>query len=248
MKRPWIFLSDPEDPNIPESEINHLKVLRIKDGEEVIGFDGHGGIFLGRIKGKKFIKLKEYRYPRTEPFISLIFPLIKREKLEFVIRYAPLFDTHEIILFQADRSEVRKIPVKGKIERWKYIMISSCKQCHNPYLPSLLFLELKNIKPQRGELGILLDELETKRNLGDIKWEGIRKIYIAVGPEGGFSDNERKTLIEKNFISVSLGPRILTSEIAAISSLSILRFLLENTSKRQPCEMWFFDLSRHKAE
>ncbi len=241
MKRPWVFFS-PGKGLSPE-ELHHLKVLRVRDGDEVVGFDGKGGVFLCIFKGNGLEVLEEFREDR--PFsLRLVFPLLKSQKVEFTVKSSPSFDVEKIYLFPADRAEVRKPPDGGKMERWRKIAIEGCKQSRNPYIPELVLLkELKELPP--SQVSILLDEEERERGILDVSIKG--SVSVAVGPEGGFTERERKVLMGKGFIPVSLGRRILTSELAAISSLFLCSLLLGKGLMRRDYESWFFRLSRHKG-
>ncbi|MEK6529129.1 MAG: RsmE family RNA methyltransferase, partial [Nitrospirota bacterium] len=75
---------------------------------------------------------------------------------------------------------------------------------------------------------IIFSEEEKKQNLKKIlnDFKGTAKITLLIGPEGGFSKDEVTSAIQKGFISVSLGPRILRTETAPITALSIIQYEL----------------------
>jgi len=79
-----------------------------------------------------------------------------------------------------------------------------------------------------GGCGIIFSEEEKKQDLKKIlsDLQDTKEIILLIGPEGGFSKDEISTAIQKGFISVSLGPRILRTETAAITAISIIQYEL----------------------
>ncbi len=91
-------------------------------------------------------------------------------------------------------------------------------------IPSLLVGEGKG----EGQIGIIFSEEQKEQNLKKIlnSFKDTKNIILLIGAEGGFSDTETKMAVEKDFIIASLGPRILRTETAALSAISIIQYEL----------------------
>ena len=79
-----------------------------------------------------------------------------------------------------------------------------------------------------GQIGIIFSEEQKEQNLKKIlnSFKDTKNITLLIGPEGGFTDTETKMANEKGFIAASLGPRILRTETAALSAISIIQYEL----------------------
>ena len=79
-----------------------------------------------------------------------------------------------------------------------------------------------------GQIGIIFSEEQKEQNLKKIlnSFKEITTIILLIGPEGGFSNTETKMAVEKGFMTASLGPRILRTETAALSAISIIQYEL----------------------
>lgn len=166
--------------------------------------------------------------------IYLFQGLPKSDKLELIIQKAVELGVKEIIPVQMDRSiaKIEDNKKKQKTERFNLIAQSSAEQSKRTFIPKVsepmsFSLALEKAKeldmlivPYENEKGIL----STKEALSKI--EKGNKIGIMIGPEGGFSDKEieKTKLIGK---TISLGKRILRTETAAISAMSILMLYAE---------------------
>ncbi len=211
-------------------EAKHLaQVLRLKVGEQVLIFDG-----LGR-KGKcqiDSISKREVRLCLLEdeiisrpPSLSIMaLAWSKATRRGFFMEKAVELGVHEVWIWAADHSQGRINT--NIIEHWQGQCIAAMKQCHNPWLPNIYILPdgIKELvlKSQSIENKIL--PLEIQENVPMLTPQMVGKsgttIYC-VGPEGGFSKDEIKSLSQANFQSVSLGNRVLRCETAALLCLGI---------------------------
>jgi 16S rRNA (uracil1498-N3)-methyltransferase len=114
------------------------------------------------------------------------------------------------------------------LARWEKIVAQAARQCGRSLLPRVhppcSFEEV--LRPDREEATkIFLWEKEETRTLSDALTEEKPKIFLLVGPEGGFSDPEALRAQEAGFRPVRLGPRILRAETAAIAGITLLQFI-----------------------
>lgn len=204
---------------IRDQEAFHItKVLRIQIGEKIHVTDGFGNLYLCEISNiqKSSVDLSIIDVKSEEgptPIITLCIGNIKkRDRLEFAAEKATELGVDRLIFFRADRSQKEKI----RRDRVESTVLSAMKQSCRLYLPEVLFEDsmksaLKHHK--KGELLLMADETtDSVFNLD----QNQDTLFMIVGPEGGFSQNERKILKEINAQPISLGNRRLRTETAAM--------------------------------
>ena len=219
---------------IENEEYHHLyKVLRKRKGDLIHVVDGKGNDYLVELKefknGKAIGKILErYFMPNeTKSFFALGIGIIKGERMDMIFEKGTELGVSAFYPILSQRSIVN--PGNLKIERWRNIVLSAMKQSRRSILPyvyepiSLIdFLK----KVQDFDFKILLDE--EGENHFEIK-EDSKKILIVAGPEGSFTDDEKKLFERENFLKVKIGKRIMRTETALIAGLSILIFLKKET-------------------
>lgn len=165
--------------------------------------------------------------------INLIYGIPKGEKLDFVLQKATELGVKEITLFNSERSIVKfdKSKINNKYERFNKIIKGAAEQSKRNIIPKLNHpINIDEIT--LGDINIIAYEEESKNNqetLFNLLNTDLtnKKINIVVGPEGGFSEKEVDYLLNKGFIKVSLGKRILRSETACLDLISIIAFMAE---------------------
>ena len=225
------------------SDVNHMKnVLRMKPGEEVSVSDGNNCRYLCRITeymetGEAILTVIQREENDTElpSKIYLFQGLPKQEKMEFIVQKAVELGVYQIIPVALKRCVVKLDEKKArkKVSRWQEISKSAAKQSGRGIVP-----EVKNVLSWKEalELAAKLDvrlipyELaegmdKTKKLLAAI--QPGQSIGIFIGPEGGFEKAEVSEALEKGAEAVTLGRRILRTETAGITTLSVLMFQLE---------------------
>ena len=200
------------------------KVLRMKQGDELVLFDGTGFEYraiIEEIREGVILRVVE-KYKAEEPeFEIYLFPsLIKR--FELVLEKGTELGVFSFIPVISERSVVRGAGGE-KLRRWERIIIEACEQCGRSKLPSIS--EPKNLKEAVSEASGFSIYLKK----GGFKaWDVLKRydggrINIFVGPEGDFSEREISIFDKAGFIPVSLGGYTLRAETASIAFLSILR-------------------------
>ncbi len=216
----------------------HLgRVLRIKPGKRVWLVDEQGERYLAEVRevGKNQTKLAILEHaekPETKIHLTLAQALIKAKKMDFLVEKATELGMTNFIPVAASRSVV-KIQEKEakKIERWQKIAASAVKQSRRalvpiiqPVQPYRSFIRSRQEKRKlilcealgRYLREILADGLESPANAG------IPSVIIAVGPEGGWTEEEVGIALENGFEPVSLGKEVLRSETAALAALAMV--------------------------
>jgi len=217
-----------------------LEALRFQGGRVgsiVTLTDSRGDDFRGRVlrlsKGEASILIFEAFPSPTESSLEIVLlqALPEKERMELIIQKATELGVSAILPFQSERSiSLKERDAKQKkAHRWQHIAIKAVQQSRRAKVPWVgecrPFQEvLENCKG--GGLKILLYE-KGGENLKNIltKYHP-QKIYMMVGPEGGFTQEEAILAKAVGFIPVKLGQRILRTETAAIALVGILQYEL----------------------
>ena len=203
-----------------------LKVMRMNEGQSFSLFN-HGGEWEAKIKSInkgiiEFLIVKKLRSANTEKEIWLAFAPIKFNYLNLMIQKGTEIGVTKFIPILTERTIVRKINEK----RINKIIVEASEQSNRIKVPSLdKLIKFDNFLDLNQKVNIIFGDLNTKNKKIEIKNKD--PICILIGPEGDFSVNERKKILElKNILPVKINNNILRSETAAISLISIINFNL----------------------
>lgn len=217
---------------LSESAAGHVaRVLRMKPGEMLHLFDGHGGFYEAEVTdvAKRNVQVKTGLRQDTEcepPLQVHIGQGVSRgEKMDFTIQKAVELGVNEITPLLTERCGVKLQSERWvkKHQHWQQVAISACEQCGRNRIPTI-----HPPKPLSEWLQEPSDEL--KLNLHPTANHGINGleqpdngIRLVIGPEGGLSDTEISLASQHGFQSILLGPRVLRTETAALTALSALQ-------------------------
>jgi 16S rRNA (uracil1498-N3)-methyltransferase len=219
--------------DLPEETAHHAaNVLRVRGGEDVVVFNGRGGEYAARVasieKKRVLLEILEYRaVERESPLhVVLVQGVSSGERMEFTIRKAVELGVAEIrpVLTTSSVSRPKGERAASRQAHWQRIAISACEQCGRNTLPPV-----REIGPvpggpfEEGVLKLLLSPSASLPLSGILKKE--RQIIVAAGPEAGFDDQEEAAFAKAGFQPVSLGPRVLRTETAALAALAALNAL-----------------------
>ena len=226
---------------LTEENFNHLaNVLRIKIGEQVlVSFDGVTDLCSVEQIDKSSVTVKvikeNYNDTSLPISITLMQGLPKSDKMELIIQKAVELGADAIIPVETQNSVVKLIGNKkdNKINRWQAIAKSGAEQSKRNIVPKVseaITFKQAVASVKDYDLVIMPYECEngmdsTKSALSKIK-AGM-KIAVLIGPEGGFSEKEAVLAKENGIETVSLGKRILRTETASITTLSMLMLYAE---------------------
>lgn len=203
-----------------EEQQHIIKVLRMRDGEEISVTDGKGNLAKGTLvfEGKKVsldIKEIQKNLPEFSPKLQIaIAPTKNIDRIEFFLEKATEMGISEVTLIQTEKTE-RKIL---NIEKLRKQSIAASKQSlrfHFPVINDLMKFPdfIKNLDPETTFVAHCNENLE-RINLKDINLK--EKITFLIGPEGDFSEKEIQTLAEKGIKAISLGNQRLRTETAGV--------------------------------
>lgn len=204
-------------------QANYLgNVLRMTSGAKLLLFDGRSGEWLASIAetGKRRMTLiaeRKTREVETVPDLWLAFAPVKRAQTDWLVEKATELGVARLIPVMTQRTVTERV----RLDRLRAIMIEAAEQCGRTALPQIC---------EPLPLLRLLDERDAARTLYFADENGGADVAAAfrpgpalllTGPEGGFTSEERERVrASSNSIAVSLGPRILRAETAALASLA----------------------------
>lgn len=249
------FYAPPDNINrevvmLSREETHHLtRVLRLKPGDEVFVFDG-----CGREYRCNFLKIEETRarlavvdeladLVESPLTLELGQALAKGEKFDFIVQKATELGVSSIVPLITDRADVKLADVRSekKMERWRRISLEALKQCGRR--------RLVEIKAPMA-VGKLLDrparDIDRSIDCAVVVFSEKGGVVIAdalaglsagssltalIGPEGGWSEDEISLFAARGVNSVTLGPRVLRTETAAIAAMTLIQHALGDVSR-----------------
>ena len=207
--------------DLDASQANYLgNVMRLGEGAELLVFDGSSGEWLARISeaGKKRMALtveRRTREPEAIPDVWLAFAPVKRTQTDWLVEKATELGVAKLIPVITHRTIAERV----KLERLGSIAIEAAEQCGRTRLPTIdVPVSLAQFLKQADRAIYFADEGGGEPAASAFK---PGPAVILTGPEGGFTDDERAAIRGvSNAIPVSLGPRILRAETAALAALA----------------------------
>jgi 16S rRNA (uracil1498-N3)-methyltransferase len=241
-RRRWIADTwDEATASLSGTQADHLiRVLRAQPGMEFdIVAGGHvWHAVIAGITGDsvRFNLVAEVQADPALP-LTLLLSVFKFDRMEWVIEKATELGAERIVPLIARRSEKHLVQAAaGRVERWRRIALEASKQARRSDVLQIEDpLPLKSaLRQEEKALRLVLAEQERSTTLhhaiGDAlaaAGDEIPVLRLAVGPEGGWTAEEEATFDAENWNPVSLGPRILRVETAAIAAMAVAAALLE---------------------
>jgi 16S rRNA (uracil1498-N3)-methyltransferase len=156
--------------------------------------------------------------------LTLLQAMLKGKKMDFLIQKATELGVHTFVPLTTRYCE-KQTRTDRQSARWQRIMLAACKQCGRPIpmqiAPPAL---LEQLPPADGSNRIMPWEDESSRPFSPGLLEDNRPTLLLIGPEGGFHPDEVSLARASGFNTISLGPRILRAETAALAAVSIIQY------------------------
>ena len=220
---------------LPERAAHHAgAVLRLREGEQVIVFDGSGGEHDARIasvaRGRVEAELAERRdVERESPLrVTLVQGVSSGERMDLTVQKAVELGVAAIQPVLAEKSLVKldRKRAAARVEHWRRIVLAACEQSGRNRVPALLDVVALADYCRASPAGTcLLLSPGAALGLRAVAARIERVVALAAGPEAGFSADEEAMLIAAGFEPVRLGPRVLRTETAALAALAALNAL-----------------------
>lgn len=199
-------------------------VMRCKAGDDLFLFNGRDGEYRAQIDCLK-PQLELYVLEQTQPQevpcdLWLCAAPIKRGRSDWVAEKACELGASRLIPTITQHVQFRRLPLK----RWRAHMIEAAEQCGRTSVPEItegIALD-QLLKSWPKERKLLFCDETGGVPLASIAWKlPKRPLAVLIGPEGGFSDDER-TALQQKAQAVSLGPRVLRADTAAVAALAMI--------------------------
>jgi 16S rRNA (uracil1498-N3)-methyltransferase len=163
---------------------------------------------------------------RESPFaITLVQCVPRGDRMDFIVQKATELGVARIVPVLSQRSVVRldASHAESKAAHWRAVIVNACEQCGRNRLPAIdapiPLLNYLGSSPSTSARLVLEPDPESATTPSDLD----AAVEIAIGPEGGFADDELDAFRIAGFVRVKLGPRILRTETAAIAALTWLQ-------------------------
>jgi len=235
---------------LSREETHHLtRVLRLKPGDEAFVFDGCGREyrcnFLKVVEACARLAIVDELADVVESPLTLKLgqALAKGEKFDFIVQKATELGVTAIVPLITDRADVKLAEVRSekKAERWRRISLEALKQCGRRRLVEieapmavgkLLDRPARDIDPSTASAVIVFSEKG-----GVVIADALAalaagsSLMALIGPEGGWSEDEISLFAARGVNSVTLGPRVLRTETAAIAAMTLIQHTLGDVSR-----------------
>ena len=214
-----------------ESDLHHIKnVMRYKENDQIeVVF--HEIVYICNIISLDPLKLSIVTEQRESKDLkvnlTIAISLVQEQKFDLILQKLTELGVTKIIPLKTERTIVKldDKKVEKKINRWKIICKEASEQSKRTNIPKIDNIKtLKQIINEKDELKLICSLNEKTQYIDTYLKDNIKNILFVIGPEGGFSKDEEKILLNNKFEPVSLGSRVLRVETAAMYVTSIINY------------------------
>lgn len=219
---------------LPDNVVRHLNVLRVKNTEEIVLFNGNGKAYpaLPEVLEKRRASvriLREEAADNESPLnITLVQAVSAAERMDFTLQKSVELGVAEIRPVISERCVVRLSGERAekRVARWQEIVVSACEQSGRNIVPKVLPLTTyaQALQQLPQETAKLLMSLNRAQKLSDVQPQS-GKVVFMVGPEGGWTEKEEQQAFDAGFQSVTLGKRVLRTETASLAAIAAMQTL-----------------------
>ena len=219
---------------LPNNVVRHLNVLRVKNTEEIVLFNGNGKAYpaLPEVLEKRRASVRILREEATDnesPLnITLVQAVSSAERMDFSLQKCVELGVAEIRPVISERCVVRLSGERAekRVARWQEIVVSACEQSGRNIVPKVLPLTTyaQALQQLPQETTKLLMSLNRAQKLSDVQPQS-GKVVFMVGPEGGWTEKEEQQAFDAGFQSVTLGKRVLRTETASLAAIAAMQTL-----------------------
>jgi len=219
----------------------HAKVLRLGEGDKITLFDELNNEYLVEVlryhsKQKLEGKVLEVRESDVEMKVevTLVLALSRSKNFELALQKCTELGMSKVIPIETERSILKVPEAMRKLERWEKILVNATKQSLRVDIPQVMqplefeqVFENYDVVAENTLFAALSDKnIPIKKQIESIDKD--KEIFVFIGPEGGFTEQETALAIEKGITPVGLGRRTLRTETAAIYVVSVLSYELDS--------------------
>ncbi len=226
-------------PLSPEQANSLVNVLRLSEGARVLVFNGRDGEFsaslakIGR-KGATLTVAAQTRKPEAPPDVDFLFAPLKHARLDYMAQKAVEMGARRLRPVITRRTQVARL----NVERLEANAIEACEQCGAVWTPEVLPpepLEKALSRWPAERLLVFCDEGAAQADpLAALASANAQSgVGLLIGPEGGFAEDERTAILAApKVVRLSLGPRVLRADTAAVAALALVQASLGDWRSR----------------
>jgi 16S rRNA (uracil1498-N3)-methyltransferase len=233
-RSPRLFVDAPlaaaQEAALAPEQAHYLRqVMRLSDDAEVIIFNGRDGEWLARLaaSGKRGAAIRpvEQIRPQPETFGPVYaFAPLKQARLDYMVQKAVEMGASRLSPVLTQFTQVSRM----NIDRMRANAIEAAEQCGILALPAIdepiPFQKWLASLTVANAIVFCDEESDEKLPVDELRNAKASDLAVLIGPEGGFSEDERKNLLAReNVIRLSLGPRILRADTAAVAALALVQ-------------------------
>ncbi|WP_031434524.1 16S rRNA (uracil(1498)-N(3))-methyltransferase [Methylomarinum vadi] len=221
--------------DLSDDEAHYVRtVLRLKKGQQIVLFNGHGGEFYGRLalvsKKEVVVEVEQYndRSVESSLSVSLGLSISRGDRMDWAVqkavelgvaRITPLLTERCVIKF---RDEEKK---RLRLQHWRHIVRHAAEQSGRTVLAEMPGIEaLASWAPAQQGLKLFLDPY-AEQSLANLQPGSNGCVTLLSGPEGGFTEQEREDAKAAGFKPVRMGPRIMRTETAVLAAVTAVQTL-----------------------
>ena len=216
-----------------QDQVHYLgNVLRLREGEQLLVFNGRDGEWCAELTavGKKKVELTLLQQTRPQengPDLHYLFAPLKRARLDYLAQKATEMGASVLRPVITRHTVAERV----KTERVLANVIEAAEQCGILRVPEVMGpAKLAKVIDEWDERRLLIfaDEAAPHASpLEALSRAGARPLAVLIGPEGGFDRDERAELLAKPFVlPISLGPRVMRADTAAVATLALVNAAL----------------------
>jgi 16S rRNA (uracil1498-N3)-methyltransferase len=218
---------------LDRAQAHYLKrVLRLKDGQDILVFNGRDGEWRGMLEGGRreaTLRIGERRRAQTAPAdLHYLFALLKSARLDYMVQKAVEMGVSQLRPVLTRHGQIARV----NLERMRANAIEAAEQCGILCLPQIsaplpLTQALAALEPER-HLVFCDEAADVADPLAALAAVPRRApLAVLIGPEGGFAADERAALLKlPHVVRLALGPRILRADTAAIAALALVQAVI----------------------
>ena len=214
---------------LSREESHHVaRVLRLRPGDAVSVFDGRGREWEGALDSihgdLARVRIGAEIRGRTDPGLEVVLfqSLCRADRMEWVIQKSTEIGVAAIRPIRTERVEGRA-PDRHRLERWRRIALEACKQSGRRTVPEIADPDELPAEPPSSAVALLLASGAGHRPLSEyLVSRRPETVWLAVGPEGGFSAGEVVDRAAGGWSPAGLGPRVLRTETAGVVAATLV--------------------------
>ncbi|MBX3521968.1 MAG: 16S rRNA (uracil(1498)-N(3))-methyltransferase [Xanthobacteraceae bacterium] len=233
-RAPRLFVNAPlaaaQEVVLAPDQAHYLRqVMRLADGAETLVFNGRDGEWLARLSpsGKRGAVLQPQKQIRLQPETFgpiYAFAPLKQARLDYMVQKAVEMGASRLSPVLTQFTQVNRM----NMDRMRANAIEAAEQCGILVLPEIdepmSFEKWLAAQPASSRIVFCDEDGAEKSPVEELRGAKAEELSVLVGPEGGFSESERRALLARgNVIRLSLGPRILRADTAAVAALALVQ-------------------------